>query len=96
MSYEVKKLEKSIVEITIKVDGQDAKEIVNGVLRELKNKVEVPGFRKGKVPEYLIMERYKDSVNEEVAQKLIEKKYTEILDNESINPVDYLKLIVIY
>ena len=50
MSVSVEKLEKSMVRLTIEVSAEDFDKAINKVYNRQKNRMNVPGFRKGKTP----------------------------------------------
>lgn len=56
--------------------------------KNLANKVNIPGFRKGKAPR-MILESFlgKDAVKEEIKEAIINKAYNEALDEQKLTPV---------
>ncbi len=91
MTYELKKLENSAVEIVLKVEGEEVKNIKDGVIKNIQAKAEVPGFRKGKAPVSAIEGQFKDVLQEEVTDKLLQTHYEQIIKDENIKPVDFVK-----
>ncbi|RMA93032.1 trigger factor [Hydrogenothermus marinus] len=73
--------------LTIEDEGQEIKDLVNSVLKEVSKNVSLPGFRKGHVPPSIIKAKYKDAINEEVAKKYINKHLPEILKEKDLAPV---------
>ncbi|MCB9397180.1 MAG: trigger factor [Acidobacteria bacterium] len=67
------------------------------VLNQLRNKVQIPGFRAGKTPVQMIKSRYKDSIAIEVAQQVIPETLdgiakqhdVEIMGFEGLEAADY-------
>lgn len=58
MSFTVDKLEKNMVKLTIEVDAEEFAKGMEAAYEKNKNKISVPGFRKGKVPKQMIEKMY--------------------------------------
>ncbi|MBK3332236.1 trigger factor [Persephonella atlantica] len=80
--------EKGLVRtLTIEEKGEQIKNLVDSVIKELQKNVNIPGFRKGHVPASVIKARYKSAVKEEVARKFIGEKLQKILEEQNLQPV---------
>ncbi len=80
--------EKGLVRtLTIEEKGEEIKNLVDSVIKELQKNVNIPGFRKGHVPASVIKARYKSAVKEEVARKFIGEKLQKILEEQNLQPV---------
>ena len=72
MNVTVEKLEKSMAKLTIEVSAEDFDKAIDNVYRRQRNKMNIPGFRKGKAPRKLIEMYYgtgvflEDAVNETI------------------------------
>ncbi len=73
--------------LTIEEKGEKIKQIVDEILKEVSKNVTLKGFRKGHVPKSIVMARYKDYIQEEVAKKFIEENLPQILEKEGLTPV---------
>ena len=58
MSVQVEKLEKNMAKLTIEVSAEEFDKAVQSVYQRNKNKFNIPGFRKGKVPRHMIEKMY--------------------------------------
>lgn len=58
MSFTVDKLEKNMVKLTIEVEAEEFAKGMETAYEKNKNKISVPGFRKGKVPMQMIEKMY--------------------------------------
>ena len=58
MSVQVEKLEKNMAKLTIEVPAEEFDKAVQNVYQRNKNKFNIPGFRKGKVPRHMIEKMY--------------------------------------
>ncbi|MBQ1171442.1 MAG: trigger factor [Lachnospiraceae bacterium] len=76
MSVQVEKLEKNMAKLTIEVAAEDFVKAVDAAYQKNKNSINIPGFRKGKVPRNMIEKMYgKGIFYEEAANALISKEY---------------------
>ncbi len=76
MSLTVEKLEHSMAKLTITVPAEDFDKATKAAYNKNKGKFNVPGFRKGKVPQSFIEKMYGPEVfYEEAANTLINEKY---------------------
>ncbi len=73
--------------LTIEEQGEKVKSLVDEVLNELSKTVSIKGFRKGHVPKTIILARYKEYIQEEVAKRYINKYLQEILKEKNLTPV---------
>ena len=76
MSFTVDKLEKNMVKLTIEVDAEEFAKGMEAAYEKNKNKISVPGFRKGKVPKQMIEKMYGAGIfYEDAANAIIPKEY---------------------
>ena len=80
MNYEVKKLEKSAVEVKLHLTAEEVKPIVDKVLAHVGEHAEVAGFRKGHAPKEALMANYKDHIENDVANDAINANFPQIVD----------------
>ena len=57
-------------------------------LKTLKKDLQIPGFRKGRAPESMLLKRYGDAIRSEAIRDIIPKVLGEVLEKEGINPVN--------
>lgn len=81
MSLQVEKLEKNMAKLTIEVSAEELEKAIEGAYQKNKNKISVPGFRKGKVPRKMIENMYgKEIFYEDAANALIPDAYEKALE----------------
>lgn len=81
MSLQVEKLEKNMAKLTIEVSAEDFEKAVESAYQKNKNKISVPGFRKGKVPRKMIENMYgKDVFFEDAANICIPDAYEKAVE----------------
>lgn len=82
MSLAVEKLDGNMAELTITVDADAFRKAMQKAYNKNKNRFQLPGFRKGKVPMSLIEKEYGAGVfYEDAANDLINETYPEELKN---------------
>src|SRR5574341_1093751 len=60
---------------------------LEATFRQLSQKLQLPGFRKGKVPREIIQRRFEADVKDEVLRELIPDSYREALAQAALQPV---------
>lgn len=81
MSLQVEKLEKNMAKLTIEVDVDTFEKAVEKAYQKEKNKISIPGFRKGKVPRQMVEKMYgKEIFFEEAANIVIPDAYDKALE----------------
>ncbi len=76
MSVKVEKLEKSMAKLTVEVSAEEFEAAIEKAYHKNKNKMSVPGFRKGKVPRPMIEKMYgKEVFYEDAANFIIPSAY---------------------
>ncbi len=81
MSLQVEKLEKNMAKLTIEVSAEELEKAIEGAYRKNKNKISIPGFRKGKAPRKMIEQMYgKEVFYEDAANDLIPDAYDKALE----------------
>ena len=82
MSLQVEKLEKNMVlKLTIEVSAEELEQGLQKAYLKNKNRINVPGFRKGKVPRQMIEKMYGPEIfYEDAANALIPDAYAKAMD----------------
>ncbi len=92
---DTKKLPGSLIEIKATIPEKKLTEYRSATLKDLLAKAELPGFRKGKVPEKTFVDRVGEmTILEEAAERAINDSYYEILDEEKIEAIASPKLSI--
>lgn len=78
MSLQVEKLENNTAKLTIEVAAEEFDQAIQAAYKKNKNKFNVPGFRKGKVPYAMVEKMYGAAVfYEDAANDIIPKAYAD-------------------
>ena len=76
MSLQVEKLEKNMAKLTIEVPAEELEAAIEKAYQKNKGKIQIPGFRKGKVPRKMIEQMYgKEFFYEDAANEVIPEAY---------------------
>jgi len=75
--------------VTVSVPSEKVEEEVSLRLKNLARKVKIDGFRPGKVPLHVVVNRYSDSVREEVARDMVQSTLFEALQKNELVPAGY-------
>ena len=81
MSLQVEELEKNMAKLTIEVPASDLEKALQSAYKKQKNKISLPGFRKGKVPRQMIEKMYGAEIFfDDAANEIIPKAYADAYD----------------
>lgn len=81
MSLQVEKLENGMAKLTIEVPAEELDKAIERAFQKNKNKISVPGFRKGKAPRRMIEQIYGKGVfYEDAANDLIPDAYDKAME----------------
>lgn len=96
MSLQVEKLEKNMAKLTIEVSADDLEKALQNAYKKQKNKISLPGFRKGKVPRQMIEKMYGAEIfYDDAANELIPKAYAKAYDESGIDIVSRPEIDVV-
>ncbi|MBP3351691.1 MAG: trigger factor [Lachnospiraceae bacterium] len=96
MSLQVEKLDGNMAKLTIEVAAEDLEKAIENAYQKSKNKISIPGFRKGKAPRKMIEQMYGKGVFlEDAANDLISESYEKALDECTEDIVSSPKIDVI-
>lgn len=96
MSLQVEKLEKNMAKLTIEVPADDLEKALQSAYMKQKNKISLPGFRKGKVPRQMIEKMYGAEIfYDDAANELIPKAYAEAYDETELDIVSRPEINVV-
>ena len=81
MSLQVDKLENNMAKLTIEVPAEELEKAIEGAYQKNKNRINIPGFRKGKAPRKMIEQMYgREIFYEDAANALIPDAYEKAYD----------------
>ena len=92
VTKEVTKLENSAVKLTATISKEEVVAGYNKNIAKYAKNVQLPGFRKGKVPPKVLEQKYGDSLKQEALADLIDESLNQIFaeeDAKDIRPLPY-------
>ncbi|MDE2030646.1 MAG: hypothetical protein KGI58_00045 [Patescibacteria group bacterium] len=88
MKTTIKKLDKSEVEISSVLPSEEFKKYESKAISHIGERLELPGFRKGKAPENVVREHATEMmILEEMAELAIQDIYPKIIEEEKIDAI---------
>lgn len=83
------KIEKNVGVLDVEVDAEQVTAALDKAFRKVVQKVNVPGFRKGKVPRGIFEARFGiESLYQDAIDILLPEAYTKAVDEAGIEPID--------
>lgn len=96
MSLQVEKLEKNMAKLTVEVSADDLEKALQNAYKKQKNKISLPGFRKGKVPRQMIEKMYGPEIfYDDAANELLPKAYADAYEESGLQIVSQPSIDVV-
>ncbi len=96
MGLQVEKLEKNMAKLTVEVSADDFEKALQNSYLKQKSRINVPGFRKGKVPRQMIEKMYGAAIfYDDAANELIPKAYADAYDESGLDIVSQPEINVV-
>ncbi|MCL2759165.1 MAG: trigger factor [Treponema sp.] len=84
INKEIKRLEKSNVQLNITIHKDDVRAQYNDMLKEYTKSLQIPGFRKGKVPQEVLERKYAEALKGDAISRIMESALQEIFKEEGL------------
>jgi len=92
----VAKIEKNKVEVEVELEAEKFAESIDKAYRKLVKQVNIPGFRKGRVPKQVLTSYIgKESLYSEAIEQVVPQAYYEAVKETQIEPVDQPELDIV-
>lgn len=89
MTFNIKKLADSQVELTVELDKQDLLKYVDKTEKRLARELKVEGFRPGKAPQEMVRKTVgEEALRQETMETAIRMSLAEVLDREKLDIID--------
>ncbi len=89
VTKEITKLENSAVKLTVTIAKKDVAAEYNESIAKYAKNIQIPGFRKGKVPVSVLERKYGEMLKADAAAELIEKALGEVFESIDEKPLPY-------
>ena len=84
VNKEITRLEQSNVKLTLTIGKDDVRSEYDGMIAEYTKNIQLPGFRKGKVPKEVLERKFGDSLKQEALGRIVEKSVEEVFGDETL------------
>ena len=88
ITKEIKRLEKSNVSLSVTVPKEDVRSQYNEMIGEYTKNIQLPGFRKGKVPREVLERKFGDALKDDALGRIMESSLQEIFKDENLQRSD--------
>src|SRR5687767_2299205 len=92
MHVEIEDLSPVEKKLAVEIPWEQVRAKLDRAYRALSSQVQMPGFRKGKVPRGVLEKRYGRAVQQEVAKELVQESFIAAAEEHKIDPVSEPKI----
>jgi trigger factor len=85
ITKDIKRLEKSNINLSVTVPKEDIRSQYQEMLKEYSKSLQLPGFRKGKVPQEVLERKFADALKHDALGRIMESALKEIFTDENLN-----------
>lgn len=72
----------------VEIEPERLEEQMKLTVRDVKKEVQIPGFRKGRAPEAMLLRRFGPTIRQEAIRDLIPKVLADLFETEGVKPVN--------
>lgn len=87
MEFTVNDISQSEKEVEVTLSYDEIREEINSEVKKQAIKIQVPGFRKGKVPKHIIKQRFGDALEYEASEKVANSRFWQIAKDKDLRPI---------
>ena len=88
MQTKLKKLPKAKAELEIELDASEFEQFFEKAIINVRKNIQIPGFRKGKIPKEMVFQKIgTESILSEAAKLAIEDSYKKVILRENLEPI---------
>jgi trigger factor len=87
LEYNVNEINASEKEVEIKLSYDEIKESLENEVKKQTKNIQVPGFRKGKVPKHILKKMFGDALEYEAADKVATEFFWKVADEKDLRPI---------
>lgn len=93
METKINILSDSEHELEVNLTYEEIKPEIDKAYKEESKKIEIPGFRKGKVPSSMLKKMYGDAIEYKASEKIANDKFWAIVEEQKLNPISTPKMV---
>jgi trigger factor len=87
LKFTINDLNQSEKEISIELSYEEIKDEMNAEVKKEAKKIQIPGFRKGKVPTNLLKSRFGDALEYEASDKVATSQFWKVAKDNDLKPI---------
>ncbi len=87
VDFKVNELSSSEKEVEVTLTYDEIKDELNSEVSKQTKTIQLPGFRKGKVPKNIIKQRFGDTLEYEASEKVANSQFWKLAQAEKLNPI---------
>lgn len=87
MKFTLNEINQSEKEISIELDYPDFKDELDEEVKKQAKKIQIAGFRKGKVPPSILRQRFGDALEYEASEKVANSQFWKIAEENDLRPI---------
>ncbi|MBT8380485.1 MAG: trigger factor [Ignavibacteria bacterium] len=87
MDFKVNELSSSEKEVEVTLSYDEIKNDIDSEVKKQAKDIQLPGFRKGKVPKHLLKQRFGDTLEYEASEKVANTYFWKLAQAENLNPI---------
>jgi len=87
LEFTVNDISQSEKEVEVTLSYDEIRDEINSEVKKQTGKIQVPGFRKGKVPKHIIKQRFGDSLEFEASEKVANSRFWQLAKENDLRPI---------
>lgn len=87
MEFKVNDISLSEKEVEVTLSYDEIRSEIEGEVKKESSKIQVPGFRKGKVPKQIIKQRFGDTLEFEASEKVANSRFWQLAKENNFRPI---------
>lgn len=87
MEFAINDISQSEKEVEITLTYEEIKDEIDSEVKKQAGKIQLPGFRKGKVPKHILKQRYGDALESEASEKVANSRFWQLAKEKELKPV---------
>ena len=87
MEFKVNDISQSEKEVEVTLSYDEIRSEIDGEVKKEASKIQVPGFRKGKVPKQIIKQRFGDTLEFEASEKVANSRFWQLAKENNLRPI---------
>jgi trigger factor len=87
LEFAINDISQSEKEVEITLTYEEIKDEIDSEVKKQAGKIQLPGFRKGKVPKHILKQRYGDALESEASEKVANSRFWQLAKEKELKPV---------